>query len=66
MNNAAEIKIKLHHKHINRTWLGKTIVYEPYLKTTKLGYWFIVLNTQKCGKLEVQTETSWFPQRQKS
>ena len=39
-------------------------VYEPYLKTTTLVYWFIALNTQKCGKLEVQTETSWFPQRQ--
>ena len=28
-------------------------VYDPYLKTTKLRYWFIALNTQKCGELEV-------------
>ena len=41
----------------------KTIfVYEPYLKTTKLGYWFIALNIQKCGKVEGKTETSCFPE----
>ena len=28
-------------------------VYDLYLKTTKLGYWFIALKTQKCGELEV-------------
>ena len=28
-------------------------VYNPYPKTTKLKYWFIALNTQKCGELEV-------------
>ena len=28
-------------------------VYDPYLKTTKLRYWFIALNTQECGELEM-------------
>ena len=28
-------------------------VYDPYLKTTKLRYWFIALNRQKHGELEV-------------
>ena len=28
-------------------------VYDPYRKTTKLRYWFIALNTQKFGELEV-------------
>ena len=28
-------------------------VHDPYLKTAKLRYWFIALNTQKCGELEV-------------
>ena len=29
------------------------LVYEPYLKTTKLGSWFTALNTQKYSELEV-------------
>ena len=28
-------------------------VYDPYLKTTKLWYWYIALNTQKYHELEV-------------
>ena len=63
-NNVAMIKIKLHCKHANQPfWLIKikvnkqtVFVNEPYLKTTKLGYWVIALNMQKYGKLEVQTE----------
>ena len=53
MNNVVEIKIKLHSKYTNRTWVGKLtdqkinqqtiFVYDPYLKTTKLWYWFITL-----------------------
>ena len=48
MNNVVEIKIKLHSKYTNRTWVGKLtdqkinqqtiFVYDPYLKTTKLWY----------------------------
>ena len=33
-------------------------VYEPYLKTTKLGYLFIALKTQKCG--EFVLAIAWF------
>ena len=29
-------------------------VYEPYLKTLKLGYCFIALHTHRCGKLDVK------------
>ena len=48
-------------KFIKWKIINETIfVYEPYLKEKKLGYWFIALNTQKYGELEVKTETSWF------
>ena len=57
MNNKAEIKIKLHPKHRGlekfSNWKineQKSFVYDPYLETTKLRYWFIALITQKCGK----------------
>ena len=65
INNVTEIKIKLHRKHTNRSWLEKIIkkkkkkkkhtvfVYEPYLRATKFGYCLIALNTQKCDELEV-------------
>ena len=64
INNVTEIKIKLHRKHTNRSWLEKIIkkkkkkkhtvfVYEPYLIATKFGYCLIALNTQKCDELEV-------------
>ena len=52
-------------KFINQKIKKNTIfVSDPYPKTTKLGYWLIVLNMHKCGKLEVYTETLWFPRRQ--
>ena len=41
---------KLFSSKINKQ---KIFVHELYLKTTKLGCWFIASNTQKCGKLEV-------------
>ena len=31
-------------------------IYESHLKTTKLGYWLIVLNMKNCGKLKWKTE----------
>ena len=55
MNNTAEIKIKLCHgleKFIKKKTQTNS-VYDPYLKTKKLGYYFIALNTQKCGEFEV-------------
>ena len=55
MNNTAEIKIKLCHdleKFIKKK-TQTNFVYDPYLKTKKLGYYFIALNTQKCGEFEV-------------
>ena len=64
INNVTEIKIKLHRKHTNRSWLEKIIkkkkkkkskqfLFEPYLRATKFGYCLIALNTQKCDELEV-------------
>ena len=55
MNNTAEIKIKLCHdleKFIKKK-TQTNFVYDPYLKTKKLGSYFMALNTQKCGEFEV-------------
>ena len=41
-------------KIINEKINKETIfVHDQYLNTTKLGYWFIALNMQKCVELEV-------------
>ena len=41
-------------KFIDQKLNKQTIfAYSPYLKTTKLRYWFIALNTHNCVELEV-------------
>ena len=45
------------------------LVYEPYLKTKKLGYWFIALNTQEYSNrniLKCKQELRGFPEDKNS
>ena len=35
-----------------------TFVCKPYLKTTKIGYWFIALNMQERGELFLEDKNS--------
>ena len=35
-----------------------TFVRKPYLKTTKIGYWFIALNMQERGELFLEDKNS--------
>ena len=41
-------------------------VYERYLKTTKLGYWFIALNMQNVTSLKCKQKLHGFPENKNS